>query len=167
MCVCVDDFWHFPGISRYFLYFHVFPSVSYWRFVPYCWHAATKAPTGRNTCSSEGSTVSEVMEGCQIQFMRVHAKLWKMRFGMTKEMCFFCTKQVAISGLRFGCSLVTRSTQPSVLPCRASCSRKKWTISSLTATRSRGRTEKTNISKKLCKRRVPMIRNDKYRPKLW
>ena len=121
------------------------------------WHAATKAPTGRNTCCSEGFTVS--CEGRMSDTTRKSHSRFESGFAVLhlKQLETACN----LLGLRFGCSLVTKSTQPSVLPCRASCSRKKWTISSLTATRSRGRAipknpenKKTQMSKRMCTRRT-------------
>lgn len=118
------------------------------------WHAATKAPTGRNTCCSEASTVSCEGRSSQIQLGNLEIRVR------------FCTFFPAcnLSGLRFGCSLVTRSTQPSVLPCRASCSRKRWTISSLTATRSRGHWA---IPKNPKGKIQEEYRRYKYRPNWW
>lgn len=123
-----------------------FPCFFYSHFVPL-------------TCCNQGSDRQEyvllgrihgLVRGKDVRIVRYNLEI---SFEIGVRFCGFAPKKQLetacnLLGLRFGCSLVTRSTQPSVLPCRASCSRKKWTISSLTATRSRGRAIPKNPGKK-------------------
>ena len=126
--ICFFAFCVFPGIAN-FLYVHVspdlfgFPCFSYSHFVPL-------------TCCNQGSDRQEyvllgrihgLVRGKDVRIVRYNLEI-SFEIGVT-ESGFAPKKQLETAcnllGLRFGCSLVTRSTQPSVLPCRASCSRKK------------------------------------------